>query len=230
MLVVQRNLSTLQHMCQSHPTDLRALVESGELARIVSNKETSSIASPPVQEKTRMFHWPKSQPQAPSTPTTETATFKAPASVSSLQDDVEAMQLFKFDPVLERQARVWIEEVTQTKFPEGVSFAVALKSGVILCTLINCIKPGSIARVNTKDVAYQQMENIQAYLKACSALGLHNSDLFQTVDLFENKNLNVVGVSFFLLSLTHSPLRANLLFILDRLSITSMCWGSTCPK
>jgi len=36
------------------------------------------------------------------------------------------------------------------------------------------------------------MENIDHFLKACTALGVHQSDLFNTVDLFEEKNLSLV--------------------------------------
>jgi len=47
--------------------------------------------------------------------------------------------------------------VIEEKFPEGVSFANALKSGVILCKLINRISPNSVPKINTRDIAYQQM-------------------------------------------------------------------------
>jgi hypothetical protein len=36
------------------------------------------------------------------------------------------------------------------------------------------------------------MENIEAYLKACMQLGLRSSDLFNTPDLFNEKNMNLV--------------------------------------
>ena len=36
------------------------------------------------------------------------------------------------------------------------------------------------------------MENIAAYLEACTALGVRQFDLFQTVELFEGKNLRAV--------------------------------------
>jgi hypothetical protein len=36
------------------------------------------------------------------------------------------------------------------------------------------------------------MENIQNFLLGCSSLGVPKEDLFQTVDLFENKNMNQV--------------------------------------
>jgi hypothetical protein len=41
-------------------------------------------------------------------------------------------------------------------------------------------------------------ENIQNYLHGCKELGLPESSLFNTIDLFEEKNVNMVGAfSFF---------------------------------
>jgi hypothetical protein len=37
-------------------------------------------------------------------------------------------------------------------------------------------------------------ENISCYLNACSSLGLATHDLFQTVDLYEEKNMNQVNL------------------------------------
>eukprot|EP01115_Flamella_aegyptia_P001197 TRINITY_DN1192_c0_g1_i1.p1 TRINITY_DN1192_c0_g1~~TRINITY_DN1192_c0_g1_i1.p1 ORF type:complete len:97 (-),score=58.46 TRINITY_DN1192_c0_g1_i1:45-335(-) len=42
---------------------------------------------------------------------------------------------------------------------------------------------------------FVQMENISAYLNACRDLGLAVHDLFQTVDLFEAKNMNQVVIN-----------------------------------
>jgi hypothetical protein len=39
---------------------------------------------------------------------------------------------------------------------------------------------------------FKQMENIGNYLSACSALGVPAFESFQTVDLFENKNMLAV--------------------------------------
>ena len=46
------------------------------------------------------------------------------------------------------------------------------------------------------------MENIAAYTKGCLALGISQFDCFNTVDLFEAKNLNLVYIllRLFLLS------------------------------
>lgn len=129
-------------------------------------------------------------PQAAPSPPSPAPSLSVP-SVTSLADDVAAKEQFKYDPLLERQARAWIEAVLDESLPTE-SLAQVLKSGVILCRLVNEIRPGSVATINFKAIPYLQMENIQNYLHACAAMGIRATDLFNTVDLFEEKNMNQV--------------------------------------
>jgi hypothetical protein len=39
---------------------------------------------------------------------------------------------------------------------------------------------------------FKQMENISNFLRACRALGVPEPDLFETVDLFEEKDISLV--------------------------------------
>ena len=48
----------------------------------------------------------------------------------------------KYDPAVENACRMWIENVTGDKLGE-CSLQEELKSGVVLCNLINTIKPGA---------------------------------------------------------------------------------------
>ncbi|KAJ2655596.1 Protein kinase of the Mitotic Exit Network [Coemansia sp. RSA 1200] len=64
-----------------------------------------------------------------------------------------------------------------------------LRDGVILCRLINALRPGAVKRINTKALPFTQMENISNFLAAAQKLGLDSADLFQTVDLYEGKNM-----------------------------------------
>ena len=107
MLMVLRNLNRLYQIHQQHPTDLKALVESGQLGKTLEVKAEITLARVPTIEKP----FPTiAGTGPPASPTHQQETyFKAPADVSSLQDDVEVKQMFKYDPVLERQARKWIE-------------------------------------------------------------------------------------------------------------------------
>eukprot|EP01090_Pellita_catalonica_P017571 TRINITY_DN5335_c0_g1_i1.p1 TRINITY_DN5335_c0_g1~~TRINITY_DN5335_c0_g1_i1.p1 ORF type:complete len:259 (+),score=34.39 TRINITY_DN5335_c0_g1_i1:87-779(+) len=72
------------------------------------------------------------------------------------------------------------------------SFEESLKSGVLLCKLINAIKPGTIAKISTKKMAFMQMENVAAYIKASGEMGVPSRDNFMTVDLYEGKNIGQV--------------------------------------
>lgn len=41
-------------------------------------------------------------------------------------------------------------------------------------------------------MAFKQMENINNFLQACQQMGMVNTDLFQTVDLYESQNMHQV--------------------------------------
>ena len=46
----------------------------------------------------------------------------------------------------EDEAKAWIEAVTELQKPDDESFEQWLRSGVVLCTLLNALKPGSIKK------------------------------------------------------------------------------------
>lgn len=112
--------------------------------------------------------------------------------VSSLTDDINAKAAFKYNPLLEEQASRWVCGVLGVMLDPSRTFISSIKDGVLLCKLINKLKPGTIPQIHTSSIAYKQMENIAAYLKACVQLGLSAYDCFNTVDLYEEKDINVV--------------------------------------
>ncbi|KAK3739018.1 hypothetical protein QZH41_010475 [Actinostola sp. cb2023] len=65
-----------------------------------------------------------------------------------------------------------------------------MKDGVILVNLAN--KLGGKYKVNTNKMAFKMMENIGNFLTFCDTLGVPKSDMFQTVDLYENQNMPLV--------------------------------------
>lgn len=73
------------------------------------------------------------------------------------------------------------------------TFGDVLRSGEVLCELINKVKPGVVSKYhqNTR-MAFKQMENIGWYLEACKTIGIVHMDLFMTVDLFDFANLKQV--------------------------------------
>lgn len=74
-----------------------------------------------------------------------------------------------------------------------------LKNGILLCHLVNVIKPGSVKKINTNNMAFKQMENIGNFLTACESIGCLKVDLFQTVDLYEATNIPQVVNGIFAL-------------------------------
>ncbi|XP_070692261.1 LIM domain only protein 7b [Pempheris klunzingeri] len=80
------------------------------------------------------------------------------------------------------EAQRWIEEVTGKSFG-CKDFRAALENGVLLCDLINQLKPGIIKRVNRLSTPIAGLDNVSVFLKACGKLGLNVSQLFHPGDL-----------------------------------------------
>eukprot|EP01100_Stratorugosa_tubuloviscum_P006335 TRINITY_DN273_c2_g2_i3.p1 TRINITY_DN273_c2_g2~~TRINITY_DN273_c2_g2_i3.p1 ORF type:complete len:193 (+),score=102.03 TRINITY_DN273_c2_g2_i3:151-729(+) len=109
-----------------------------------------------------------------------------------LDAELQSKRLQSYDMNLEREARDWIQAVTGTAVGSGDQLAQDLKDGVILCNLINCLRANTIRSINKGKMPFMQMENIGKYLEACRGFGVIASDMFQTVDLYEAKNMNQV--------------------------------------
>ncbi|XP_017313754.1 LIM domain only protein 7b isoform X1 [Ictalurus punctatus] len=80
------------------------------------------------------------------------------------------------------EAQRWMEEVTKKRFGSS-NFRSALENGVLLCDLINKLKPGIIKRVNRLSTPIAGLDNVNVFLKACEKLGLNDSQLFHPGDL-----------------------------------------------
>ncbi|CAF0926200.1 unnamed protein product [Adineta steineri] len=94
----------------------------------------------------------------------------------------------KRDTELDNEVQTWIESVIGEKFPNG-SYEDALRNGVILCKLMNKLQPNAIPKYSKDGVGFQSRENISLFQNAARAYGLVDSVLFQTVDLFEKRNI-----------------------------------------
>ncbi|KAI4889466.1 hypothetical protein NFI96_011640, partial [Prochilodus magdalenae] len=73
-------------------------------------------------------------------------------------------------------------EVTKKRFVSS-NFRSALENGVLLCDLLNKLKPGIIKRVNRLSTPIAGLDNVNVFLKACRKLGLNDSQLFHPGDL-----------------------------------------------
>ncbi|XP_061698275.1 LOW QUALITY PROTEIN: LIM domain only protein 7 [Syngnathoides biaculeatus] len=80
------------------------------------------------------------------------------------------------------EARRWIEAVTKKTF-KGKDFRSALENGILLCDVINKIKPGTVRRVNRLPTPIAGLDNINVFLKGCLKLGLKEAQLFHPGDL-----------------------------------------------
>ena len=108
----------------------------------------------------------------------------------------------KRDAEQEREAQNWIETILGEKFKE--SYEDSLRDGQILCHLINKLAPGSVNKINTTGAQFKLMENIQKFQKACIAYGVNEVDVFQTVDLWEKKDISQVTTTIYALGRTVS--------------------------
>lgn len=101
----------------------------------------------------------------------------------------------KYSEELAQECLEWIQVITND--PINVSgdmdnFYETLKDGTLLCKLVNCLKPGSIVKINNSTMAFKCMENISSFLKVVADMGVPAQETFQTVDLWERQNLNSV--------------------------------------
>ncbi|CAG9091838.1 Muscle-specific protein 20 [Plutella xylostella] len=117
----------------------------------------------------------------------------------SLERQVRAKLASKRNPELEKQAQEWIEGVLGARFPPGEAFEDVLKDGTVLCQVMNKLKPGSINKINTSGGQFKMMENITNFQAAMKAYGVADIDVFQTVDLWEKKDIAQVVSTLFAL-------------------------------
>jgi hypothetical protein len=115
----------------------------------------------------------------------------ADASSDSQMEHIQKRLETKYDKPREEKAKAWLEAVLGEKFEEE-SFQEALKSGVRLCNALNKVYPQSVPKVATSGPVFVQRENIGNYVKACARLGFNKSNLFETADLYDGKNLTKV--------------------------------------
>lgn len=111
--------------------------------------------------------------------------------IYGLDRELAAKAAAKYDPQRENEAKQWIEDVIGEKLPQG-TFNDVLKDGIYLCKLVMKVSPDQNIKFNTSKMPFKQMENINLFLQVSEKLGVPKTDLFQTIDLFENKNMNQV--------------------------------------
>ena len=86
----------------------------------------------------------------------------------------------------EQLAKLWIVDVIRQD--TKVESLEDLKSGVILCDLVNVIKPGSVTKISYSKMPFPQRENIDKFLEAVRNLGVPPEETFDTTDLYEARD------------------------------------------
>jgi len=113
-----------------------------------------------------------------------------------LSAEVDAQMKSKYNLEEAKQAMEYIKHYVPD-FDAGTEFEAdvvqsKLKDGRALCQLMNGIQEGSVNKINNSPMAFTQMENIGKFLDAAKAYGVKETDLFQTVSLFEGTNMAAV--------------------------------------
>jgi hypothetical protein len=91
----------------------------------------------------------------------------------------------------EEEVTKWLEFVSGEKKGDQ-ALMEWLKDGQVLCRVANKIEPGICPRIHKQSMPFKQMENVTAFINASRKLGVHEKDVFSTVDLFEMKSPKVV--------------------------------------
>jgi len=117
------------------------------------------------------------------------------ATKSGLAAEAQRKILSKYNEDHARECLEWIQAVTGENLSTSGDMDNVyelLKDGVLLCNLVNVMKPGIVKKVNKTTMAFKCMENINGFLEAARGMGVPPEELFQTIDLWERQNLNAV--------------------------------------
>lgn len=136
---------------------------------------------------------------------------RSEASVDNLDHECQAKRRAKAADDAAEFARAlrWVVSVLAIDTPVDIEtrpeecFGEHLKDGVLLCKLLNKIKPGTVTKIsNHSSLTFHQMSNITSFLRGCQTLGVHKRDCFDTVDLQQLRDLSKVYETLLMLSAT----------------------------
>uniref|UniRef100_A0A2K5E2P2 Calponin n=1 Tax=Aotus nancymaae TaxID=37293 RepID=A0A2K5E2P2_AOTNA len=115
-----------------------------------------------------------------------------------LSAEVKNRLLSKYDPEKEAELRSWIKGLTCLSV--GPDFQKGLKDGIILCTLMDKLQPGSVPKMNRSMKNWHQLENLSNFIEATVSYGVNPVDVFEANGLFESGNTTQVQVSLLALA------------------------------
>ena len=97
-----------------------------------------------------------SRPAVPRPPAMSSTQFNKGPSYG-LSAEVKDRLQSKYDPQKEAELRSWIEGLTGLSL--GPDFQKGLRDGIILCTLMNKLQPGSIPKINRSMQNWHQVRD-----------------------------------------------------------------------
>jgi len=92
----------------------------------------------------------------------------------------------------------WIKDLTGEEIDTAgnkINFKTVLQDGTLLCKLINALKSGTIKKIMKPNSNFNCMENINQFCLASRQLGVIDEETFQSVDLFDGRDLFSVCVT-----------------------------------
>mmetsp|Transcript_10192 Transcript_10192/g.25199 ORF Transcript_10192/g.25199 Transcript_10192/m.25199 type:complete len:645 (-) Transcript_10192:80-2014(-) len=93
----------------------------------------------------------------------------------------------------EGEACEWIKDVTGVDI-NPADLQQELRSGVVLCTLANKLRPGAIKKINNSEMPFAQRENIGKFCEFVREAGVKDINNFTPDDLFEAKSIKQVVI------------------------------------
>ncbi|XP_064610037.1 LIM domain only protein 7-like isoform X2 [Liolophura sinensis] len=107
------------------------------------------------------------------------------------EDEAEWIPRFRIDEELDfftdlalQETERWLKAVTKKKLSHPDDLRRSLQNGVLLCELVNGLKPGSITRINKLSTPIAGLDNLTVFLRACQEhFGLRQPQLFDPLDL-----------------------------------------------
>lgn len=119
------------------------------------------------------------------------------ADVTSLDEDLRQLRQSKFSPEAVQHIKKWVFESVLAEAAPPDDLLQCLKDGTVLCKLANILYEADTKEanhINSKNskMPFVQMDQISQFLSFARAYGVPEDELFQTVDLYEEKDPAIV--------------------------------------
>lgn len=120
------------------------------------------------------------------------------ADVTSLDDDLRELRESKFSNEAVEDIRKWIFESVLNETLPNEPLLESLRDGTVLCKLANKIASTDslngrgLIKWKKSKMPFVQMEQISQFLTFARQYGVPDDELFQTVDLYEDKDPAIV--------------------------------------